>query len=51
MPFKRKKKKPKLTPDTCDHPRRKLVRVATVTKGGVTYEIWRCRACGGSIKQ
>jgi hypothetical protein len=50
MPFGRKKK-PKPTPDTCPHPKRKLAKVGTVTKGGVTYEVWRCRACQGRIVQ
>jgi hypothetical protein len=49
MPIRRKKKK--LTEENCPHPRRKLAKVGTVTKGGVTYEVWRCRACGTRVVQ
>ena len=51
MPLRRKKPKPKPAEEDCPHPARKLSKVGTVTKGGVTYEVWRCRACGGRIVQ
>jgi hypothetical protein len=37
--------------DDCQHPPRKLAKVGTVTKGGITYEVWRCRTCGARIVQ
>jgi hypothetical protein len=50
MPFRKKKKHP-VSPDDCQHPKRKLSKVGTVTKGGITYEVWRCRRCGERIVQ
>jgi len=47
----KKPKKPPVTEENCPHPPRKLAKVGTVTKAGVTYEVWRCRACGGRIVQ
>jgi hypothetical protein len=46
-----KPKKPKPPKEDCQHPPRKLAKVGTVTKAGVTYEVWRCRACGERIVQ
>jgi len=46
-----KKKKPPPAQEECPHPRRKLAKVGTVTKSGVTYEVWRCRRCGARIVQ